>query len=343
MSTPSRSPARSPKASPKTSPRGAKSPASPAAREKEIQKLESEYPELADPDILGLRKTRKPTKESTVGDPQRLTTMEWRDPDRMTLIEKLRILKRQAITDCDFDKSNAIQRYIDLKVIVDIDGVIAKAKAWLQEGIEAAVENYNANVEDINAEASDKKIRIRGDCDNIFQNMQKRHVDELTEIYMDQEIAVKREVERLPADYRGMTRQAQKLASQDDTESAKAMHAKAEEIRCQQVQARQEKMKERYDKIADQTIKKQEGELELVQSSLANLLNECDRNLEADLREQRRKLAVYVKHSLIVAIQSSCDWLEMIEARTRVSTELTQFVKKLMKDMNKEDLLTTTD
>ena len=340
MST-ARSPTRSPR-SPR-SPKSVRSPQSPASRAKEIRKLEEQYPDLASPDISNLRETLKPSKESTVGDPARLMTMDFRDPDRMSHIEKLRILKRDAIAKCDFDRSNAIQRYIDLKIIVDIDGVIDKAKEWLTEGIEAAIENYDANVEDINAEASDKRIRIRSDCDDVFRSVQERHVEDLTNLYMAQEVALESENSRLPADFRGMTRQAQKLASLDDTEGAKAIHAQAEKIRVEQVEKRKQEVKDRCERIAEHMTSKQEHELKIVQTSLSNLLNECDRNLEESLKEQKRKVAVYIKHSLNVAIQSSCDWLEKVEARTRVSTELTKHVKELMKKMNREELLNVSD
>ena len=330
-----RTPARSPSRSPRTPIKKA----SPRTRDREIRRLEEEYPELISPDIQTLRETCRPGKESTVGDPLRLMAIQHRDPNKMSLIEKLRVLKRQAITDCDFDKSNAIQKYIELKVITDIDGVIEKAKVWLQEGIETAIENYDSNVDDIQAEAADKKIRIRTDCANMFQEMRGRHINELEVIYMEQEIAVEREENRLPSEYRGMKRMAQKLAHVDETEAAKEVNANAEEVRRAIIEARQEEIKKGYEKVVDQTIKKQQEELEGLQVSLASLLNECDRGLALDLENQKRKVAVYIRHSQSVAVQSSCDWVERVEARTRISSELNQFVKNLLKEMKREDLL----
>lgn len=324
-----RSPAKSPRAAVRN----------PRDRDREIKQIEEEYPDLVSADIA----IGDSTKRYTVGDPLRLTTIQHRDPSKMSLIERLRVLKRQAITDCDFDRSSAIQRYIELKVVTDIDGAIVKAKAWLKEGVAAAIANYESNIDDIEAENSDKKIRIRTDCANIFGDMRERHISELEVIYMEQEIALEREGNRIPSEYRGMKRQAQKLAHVDETEAAKEINANAEQVRQAIVLARQKEVQESYARIVDQTIRRQQEELEGLQANLASLLTECDRGLEIELANQRKKVAVYLKHSLVVAIQSSCDWVERVEARSRIVNELTQYFTKLMKDMKKEELLNASD
>ena len=143
-----------------------------------------------------------------------------------------------------------------------------------------------------------------------------------------------KDVQQLLYDHEKVTGSGRKMA-----EAAKEVNANAEEVRRAIIEARQEEIKKGYEKVVDQTIRKQQEELEGLQVSLASLLNECDRGLALDLENQKRKVAVYIRHSQSVAIQSSCDWVERVEARTRISSELNQFVKHLLKEMKREDLL----
>jgi hypothetical protein len=280
------------------------------------------------------------SKEIQVGSSEDISRILGKYPElESKRIEELRLIKKEAILKYDYDKSDDVQRYIDSLMSDNTDKVLQAFKQWLGDGVQQALHKYDLNLLEVDEEAEDRELKIRQECELVFRDMQKRHIDELTAIETEREIARLRERSRESADVKSLLDASQRLATVDDVKGAKSLKSEADALKDQQYHQRMEVINGKFDRLIKQAIRKQSSELEGLQRKLDALLEEAESIHESEKIDQQKKAGVYIRFSLHKAITDAAFQLEKKDKRVMVSTELTSFLKKLLKDEKKGFLL----
>lgn len=301
-------------------------------KESIIASIEKEYPDVLDPDATILESDEYKDMNKRLG-------AKARPLEEKTRAEKLRILKQIAIGNCDYDKSDAIQQYIDMTTHDNTDEAIDQASAWIQQVLESALQKYEENIVIVTDDATDKKIRIRSGCEECASELRKKHISELTDIDTERQIELLRESKRTPSWYVLMKEQSQRLARGNDREGAKATMAKADDMRRQKMEEKEAAINAKYATTRDRTLDKQAKEIENLQERLALDLHAADEVYQNGLEQERKKLVVCIQSTITIAIRSCLEYLEKVEARGRVTKALNSFTKKFLKERSYDNLI----
>lgn len=296
--------------------------------------IESKYPDLLNPDISEYYSSHM---NKRLDGTARKSPVKPRKDMKMT--DKLRILKQIAISNCDYDKSDAIQKYIELKMVDNTSEVVGKASEWISEVLEDALKRYTGNVTIITDDATDKKLRIRSGCDECFKDVRKKHINELTDIETERQIELIKEENRVPGYYTAMKEESQRLARNNDRAGAKTTIEKAEALLKERKAQKKKEIHSKYNAAINAALERQEKEIEALQDRLQSELSTADDMAESDLDQERKKMVVCIKSTIKMAVDSSIEHLEKVETRSKVTKALTDYTKKFLKERGHESLL----
>lgn len=253
--------------------------------------------------------------------------------------QELRQLKKAAVEEMDFDKSNSLQRYIDLKTLDNSDQVLSNFKQYLHDTISDCFNNYDSCLDDVNDEAEERELIIRQETQRVLESMEKRHVKEITDLETERSISVLREENRTSAEYKRTSAQAKRLAAADDVIAAKALKAKAEELNKQQQEQRIDEENKKFDKLLQKLNQQQKNELIVLQTKLCTSLSDAEEMHQQEIKSLQKKVGVFIRHILQKSIVEASKQLKKKEMRNKVGNELTKYVTSMLRQENKEFFL----
>ena len=287
--------------------------------EEQLQEIERKYPDVKN--------------AKTYGNPK---NGQW--PDE---ISGLRRMKKDAIDNFDFDKSEAIQKYINLSSLDNTDRVIKSFQEWLKETILEAIGNYESNLVEIEQEINDKEIEARENANKAFENLKEKQLKEISDIETLRSISELREKNREFADVQHLKIQSKKLATNDDVQGAKMFHQQALDLQKENVKNSTKSVNDRYDKLLDQLKEKQRSELTILEESLNSSLEKIEKEKDDSKKIQQRQISVYIKKNIQRAYT---DGTKQLVVKSKNNSELfsksiSKYVKDLLKEQNKTELL----
>lgn len=293
--------------------------------------LEEEHPDLKDPDVTAAREI--PTDDSElryVGNPVRTIVLDSRSPEKMSTMEKLRVVKNRAIVDQDYEQSDLIDEYIQLLKHEDTAEVTKKAKQWLTDVLNKTVERCTDNQRDIEEEYEENKMEVVEEYDRRLETMKTRHVDDRAALYAERELVIAHEQTRTPGEYTTMMQQAHRHARGGNTKAAKVLRVEAEGVRAEQIERNVADVAMRFDRLISALVVKQEKEVVAMFDARDHQIQEQDRLCGVKKDEQRKRADVYIYHVIRNTTESTLRVIKRLSAREGVTSELTRCAQKVL-------------
>ncbi|OHT03446.1 hypothetical protein TRFO_06690 [Tritrichomonas foetus] len=280
------------------------------------------------------------SQQLTVKDVKEMEKIEKLYPDLAgKSLVQLRNMKKKSIDKFDYDKSKYIQAYIVLSEKDNTTRIINDYKEWLQGQISEAIANYETNLTEIEKETDDKELAVREDIQLMYENMKKRHIEEIMEVETLRQISILREQNREKFDVKTLKKQSQKMAATDDIDAARYYKNQADLLHEENIIKGVENVDLKFNKILDKLKQKQTFELSGLQNKLQDYLRDVDSLQEEQIHEQQKKLLVFINHNLQKAINDGAKVLIKKDMMATVNLELRSFVQQFLKDQNREYIL----
>jgi gas vesicle protein len=256
-----------------------------------------------------------------------------------TDVSKLRRMKQQAIKDLDYDKSKGIQILINSLTCDNSDGLIAAFKDWLGQVLTQTLQRLDENIAALDDRTARRTSEFKSDIETVMAQMKERHLRTLTELESDRAETIARIDSRESAEYKNAVAVTQLLAADDQADLAKRMLKDAADGLEQEKQALRDAANSKYDTAVQGEVKKQKLEFVLLKSSFDEHMKLIDLAYDNDAGTERRKAAIFVQRTLLKGINDCCSGLKAVKYRTRVTQELTNYVRDFLEAQQKVYLL----
>jgi hypothetical protein len=256
-----------------------------------------------------------------------------------TDVLKLRRMKQQAIQALDYDKSKGIQILINSLTSDNSSGLINAFKDWLHQVLTQTLQRLDENIAALDNRKVMRESEFKVDIETVVKEMKARHMKTLTRLESDRAEAIARIDSRQSADYKKTVSVTQLLAADDQVDLAKRMLGDAAGRLEQEKNALRAAANERYDKIVQDEVAKQQSEFALLQSNFNQHIELIQIAYENDVTKERRKTAIFIQRSLLKGINDCSNGLRAIKYRVRVTRELSKYVTDFLEAQDKAFLL----
>ncbi|OHT12132.1 hypothetical protein TRFO_03775 [Tritrichomonas foetus] len=288
--------------------------------------------------------TSKRALNSKTKDEDEIKRIENENPEIVNQdIQSLRAMKRKAIESYDFHKSDDIQNYIRLISKDNTSRVIQAFQNWLKESIIDCFAQYNRNVSDIEKDIENMKEKVKSEALTSYQQIEKRHIAEIEEITSNQMIDADRESNRCSPEVRELFIASKKLATADEVSQAKNLKEIAFDMQSSQIEERLQMVDSKYRNLMIQILKKHKSELEILNEKTQKMLETLENRKKEELKDQIKKVGVYLKFTQQKAIAEGSKQLVRKEMRSKVANDLAIYVKNFLISEKKEMFLAEMD
>jgi hypothetical protein len=260
-------------------------------------------------------------------------------PEAYDLLTQKRQEKAEAIQKCEYKKSAQIQREIDAILSQDRNTTVDDRKEILKQTVLTALGNFESNLIDIQDASRATEEDIRTAISESFANLQSHHQAELAGIEFKRLKAVDREEHRETGDFKFARAKSQRLATEDQPEEADAIYREAKAQLDQQRQLVLASIEEKFEKRVARATRKHATDFANLEADLDAQLASAETKKEEEIESQRKAVKVTIQSALQSAIAACAKDVSKKALLGKLISELTQFVKDLLKQEGKSEFL----
>jgi hypothetical protein len=243
----------------------------------------------------------RPSTQSPSNFKQERTSKGAEHAARAREIAAKRQAKADAISRLDYDASAQIQQEIDELLTNDTNEVIDREKDALLDKVQEIMDAYDSQLAAVEDAALTSERDCRSEIGKKQDQMEDRHLKDLTELAVHRSVAVAKENARDTGEYCWARTKSQRLAKEDKVEDAKATLAEAKDDLKKQQEANVAATNVRYDKAVAALMKRQEADIQGLQSDLDLALERVD----AAAQSGRENAELTAKCSIQAAVTGS--------------------------------------
>jgi hypothetical protein len=258
--------------------------------------------------------------------------------DKARELAEKRKAKAKAIERYEYDLSAKIQAEINDLLAAEHDQLIEDEKQNLQAKLRKIFDTYDSQLDKVQETIVDKEKDARKEIEVKREDMENRHIAELTEIEVHRSLAETKEKEREPGEYVRTLSQSRRLAATDKVPEAKRL---LEEAKTQLGEQRQQAVHEtnlKYDKRVKSILKRHRQDAMALQAELDGALDIIEQQ-KAELELCALKTAkVCIQASLTAAIARVLKQAENPAIRPKVQDKLKEEMTRFLVEQQREDL-----
>jgi putative sterol carrier protein len=254
-------------------------------------------------------------------------------------ILELREAKARAIKGCDYERSEGLQILIDDEQNSIDATLIASLKKWLDDQLTETFSRFHANLAAIDDRRAARESDAGKDTQSVRAAMQARHVDQLTKLETDRELALWMAQRRSTLDYHHAIRHSQVLASHDEVGEAIAVKNEADATLSARQEEWEQQTNRRFDGQRAALLKRQVDELVALEESLKENIAQVEASYHEEVRLQRTKMRVWLQRTVQMAIAKQRLELHRPGEVEGIAEELTQYLTEYLKEHGEESLL----
>jgi hypothetical protein len=295
---------------------------------------------------LGSTKTLRGTKTGTRTSPPRSTKpsvtipdIEARYPDLTSLtIVDLRDLRKKCVAEFDFDKSDAIQAYLDLIAASTCDSTIAQMRVWLASCCQAAIGAFQSNEIEFQMLHEDRELQVRREIQKLFDAMRARQRDALAVIEGKRFIA--RHKAHAPSSaVLELERLAREMALANNGLEAREAKQQADALYDREREANEAAVQKQFDALEAKLAPVHADEFALLEEKLRDSLARIQEAYLQEMKEQENRLVVAIRFHWRKAVEDVLWKLEAPARRVEITAAFKQLAAGLLEENKLERLL----
>ena len=211
--------------------------------------------------------------------------------------ESLVARKNKYIDNLEFEKAKYIESIIQERRKNDGSVALEQAKRVFDEEISKHYEVYKESVEQVQREEEDAILQIREKADFYFQEMQSRHINELTEIEKEYALEVIKARNKIVPERIEQERRAKELARMNDFDGAVKLRNLALQIYEQEHATRRAEIDKKYDGLKKQKLERQRNDHLILNTKLKSELEKYHQEFQKEYRSKEKLLLVALIHA----------------------------------------------
>ena len=254
-------------------------------------------------------------------------------------IKTLRAMKKEAIENFEFNKSNDIQTYINFVSNDNVSKHMNVIKEQLRIDIIECFKQYDQNIQIIEKNKDNAIDNIDKEILNQQNLIEFNQSNEVDVIENDQKKEAGLEAVRLSSEVRSMLSQSQKLAHVDEYKEAKDLKEKAIDVQTQQIKDRIQIVDTKYKNILLETKKKHQNQIQSLYEKRDSLIEAILQRRENELNEQNKKIIVFIKYIIQQAIIKIPKHITQNQVKTRLINDILQTVRTTIAEEGREAFL----
>jgi hypothetical protein len=254
-------------------------------------------------------------------------------------IRELREAKAKAIHECDYELSEGLQILIDDEQLTIDTTLIESLKQWLRGQLTETFDHFQANLAALDDHRAARASDAQKSVQEVRSAMQARHVDQLTKLETDRELALWMAQRRTTSDHRAAIRHSQILASRAAVGAAIALRTVADAALAARQAEWEKQINARFGRRRDLLLKKQVDELVALQETFDDNAARLEASYQEEVALQKTKMRVWLQRTLQMAIAKQRLERPRPGEVEEIAQELTRCLKDYLAEQGEEGLL----
>jgi hypothetical protein len=255
----------------------------------------------------------------------------------------LRELRKKAVDEFDFDKSDAILAYLELLATDTSDSTIAEARVWLASNCQIAIGAFQSNLIELQWLLEDRERHARAGIQAQFEELQIKH-EEIDVVNKEDKRRIALHRAGAPsAAVLELERKAKDLALAGNGIEAREAKRQADDLYDSEVETLAADINRKYDAQQERLAEEQIGDLKALEDKLQEMLDKVQSAYDREVKEQESHLIVALKFHWRKATEDVLFMLEAPSRRVEITGIFRQLVVEFLTENEMENLVAQLD